>query len=93
MQSKNNPGILLAHISTICGQPKVQMMFYEDPMMSYEVFMWLFIGFPWSWSVLCLALVVHRFPLVLILSLLGFGCAQVFPGTGVKKVSDQPKFL
>ena len=47
--------------------------------MLYEVSMWLIIGFLRSWSCLYFAVAVHRFPLVLILPLLGCGCAQVPP--------------
>ena len=36
--------------------------------------LWLCTGLPWSWSCLCWALVVHRFPLVLVYYLLGCGC-------------------
>ena len=56
------------------------MMFHEVPIMSYKVSMWLFIGFTQSWSCLCLAVVVHRFPLVFFFPFVGCGCAQSTPG-------------
>ena len=58
-------------------------MFHEVPIMSNEVSMWVFIGFPTSWSYLYLAVAVHRFFPALILPLLGCGCAQASPGLSV----------
>ena len=65
----------------------VLIMFHEDPIMSYKVSMWLFIGFPLSWSYLCLPVVVYRFLLALILPLLACGCAQTSPGLASLPIS------
>ena len=45
--------------------------------------MLLCIGFPWSWSCLCLAVVVYRILPVLVLPLMGYCSAQASPHLGI----------
>ena len=75
------------------------MIFNEVPIMLYKVSKWLCLGFPWSLSCLCWAVVVYRLLPVfilflldcgyaqasrgLVLHLLGCGCPQTFPGLGL----------
>ena len=47
---------------------------------SYCDGLWFWSDFPWSWSCLCWAVVMHGLSLVFVLPLLGCGFAQASPG-------------